>query len=101
MDKEEIKNRLLVAIKQDPNLMEIKSAALFGSYASGNQTPDSDIDVLMEFEPDATVGFFKLSDIKHNLESALKLPVDLLTPESISKYFRDEVLEQAEYIYEK
>ena len=101
MDKQEIKKQLLKAIKNSQNLQAIKSVAIFGSYVNGTPHEDSDIDVLIDFEPTAVVGFFAMSDIKDSFESLLKKSVDLLTPQAISKYFRDEVLNQAEYIYEK
>ena len=59
------------------------------------------LEALIDFAPTATIGFFALSDIKNEFESFLEKPVDLLTPQAISKYFRDEILSQAEYIYEK
>jgi len=92
---------LLEAIKHDPHLADIKSVALFGSHIHGTADDDSDVDVLIDFVPTAVIGFFALSDIKNNFESLLEKTVDLLTPQAISKYFRDEVLAQAEYIYEK
>ena len=101
MDKQEIKKQLLKAIKNSQYLQSIKSVAIFGSYVNGTQREDSDIDVLIDFEPTVVVGFFAMSDIKHSFETLLKKSVDLLTPQAISKYFRDEVLARAEYIYEK
>ena len=101
MGKEEIKKRLLEAVNQDPHISDIKSVAIFGSHVNGMATEDSDVDVLIEFEPTAVIGFFALSDIKDNFERFLQKTVDLLTPQAISKYFRDEVLQQAEYVYEK
>jgi predicted nucleotidyltransferase len=101
MDKQELKEKLLQAIIQDKHRADIKSVAIFGSYISGTPTDQSDVDVLIDFEPTAVIGFFVLSDIKDNFETFLQRPVDLLTPQAISKYFRDEVLEQAEYVYEK
>lgn len=101
MGKEEIKKRLLEAVRKDPHISDIKSVAIFGSYVKGNNSKNSDVDVLIDFEPDAVIGFFALSDIKDNFETFLQRTVDLLTPQAISNYFRDEVLQQAEYIYEK
>jgi predicted nucleotidyltransferase len=101
MDKQEIKKRLLKAVENSPHLEAIRSVAIFGSYVNGTPSEDSDVDVLIEFEPAAVVGFFALSDIKDTFESFLKKSVDLLTPQAISKHFRDEVLAQAEHIYEK
>ncbi len=101
MDKERIKNKLLEAVKKDPYLADIKSVAIFGSYVNGKATENSDVDVLIDFVPEAVIGFFALSDIKNNFESSLRRPVDLLTPQAISKYFRNEVLAEAEYVYER
>ena len=101
MDKENIKKILLEAIKNSPHFESIKSVAIFGSYVNGTPGIDSDIDILIDFEPSAVIGFFAMSDIKNNFESFLKKSVDLLTPAAISKYFRDEVIDQAETVYEK
>ena len=101
MNKEEIKKALLEAIKDGPYFESIKSVAIFGSYVNGAPGTDSDIDVLIDFEPSAVIGFFALSDIKTSFESFLKKSVDLLTPAVLSKYFRDEAINQAEMVYEK
>jgi len=101
MDKQEIKKQLSKAVRKSPHREAIRSVAIFGSYVNGTQREDSDIDVLIDFEPAAVIGFFALSDIKNSFESFLKKSVDLLTPQAISKHFRDEVLDQAEYVYEK
>ncbi len=101
MTKQQIKDQLLEALKHSPHLADIKSVAIFGSYANGTPTENSDVDVLIDFEPTAVIGFFALSDIKDHFEAFLEETVDLLTPQAISKYFRDEILAQAEYVYEK
>lgn len=101
MTKQEIKDKLLEAVKKDEHFSDIKSLALFGSYVTGQAKEDSDVDVLIEFMPKARVGFFKLAQIQRNLRGFLGRNVDLLTLEAISKYFRDEVLQQAEPVYEK
>ncbi len=101
MTKQEVKDKVREAIQQAPHLNDIKSVAVFGSYVSGTPTEESDVDVLIDFEPSATIGFFALSDIKDVLEAIVGKPVDLLTPQAVSKYFRDEVLAQAEYVYTK
>jgi len=92
MDKQEIKAKLLKAIKNDNHFDDIKSVAICGSYVNNMPTQDSDINVLIDFESDAVIGFFALSDIKDNFESFLKRQVDLLTPQAISKYFREDIL---------
>jgi uncharacterized protein len=99
MTKQEVKDRLLEAVRRLPHFGDIKSVAVFGSYVTGAPTEASDVDVLIDFEPTATIGFFALSDIKQGLEASIGKPVDLLTPQALSQYFRDQVLAQAEYVY--
>ena len=101
MTKQEIKRKLAEAIQRAPHFADIKSVTVFGSHVNGAATAASDVDVLIDFDPTAAIGFFALSDIKDFLETALGKPVDLLTPQAISKYFRARVLAQAETIYER
>ena len=100
MDKETIKALLLEAIRNDPHVADVKSAAVFGSFVRGEGGQDSDIDVLIDFVPSATVGYFELARIQRNLAVHLGRRVDLLTPQALSKYFREDVLREAEYFYE-
>lgn len=100
MTKQEIKERLSAAVRDDPNSADIKYVALFGSYVNGTPREDSDIDVLIDFHPQAVVGLFKYVDIQENLSNALGKKVDLLTPQAISKHFKEQVLQEAEPIYE-
>ncbi len=76
----------------------IRRLALFGSVLRDDFTPESDVDVLVEFEPGTTLGF-KLFDIQQELSAILGRRVDLRTPQELSKYFRDEVLAEAEEVY--
>jgi len=101
MVKQEIKSRILEAIRQEPHRNDIQSVALFGSILTGTDTPESDVDVLIDFVPSATVGFVKFSQIRRNLEQHVGRSVDLLTPQALSRFFRDQVLNEAEYIYER
>lgn len=101
MSKETLKKQIKEAILKNPFRQEIQKVSLFGSYLSGKPKKDSDVDILIEFTPEAKVGFFKLAQIQRNVESHLNKSVDLLTPEQLSEFFRDEVLKKAEAIYEK
>jgi predicted nucleotidyltransferase len=76
----------------------IRRLAFFGSVLRDDFTPDSDVDVLVEFEPGKTPGFafFAMQD---ELSEILGRRVDLNTPNELSKYFRDEVLAEAEPVY--
>lgn len=101
MTKEEIKSKLLEAVKNDSHLTDIKSVALFGSYISGTPGKDSDVDVLVQFTEDARIGFFEYVQIQRNMAVALGLQVDLVTPEALSKYIKPQVLKEAEIVYER
>jgi predicted nucleotidyltransferase len=76
----------------------IRRLALFGSALYGEFTADSDLDVLIEFEPDHVPGlaFFAM---EAELSELLGQKVDLNTPGFLSPYFRDQVLAEAEVYY--
>ena len=78
----------------------IRKLSLFGSLVSGNFGLDSDVDVLVEFEPDHTPGFFNLFRMEEELSKLFGgRKVDLRTPQDLSRYFRDEVMKSAEVQY--
>ncbi len=78
----------------------IRRLALFGSVLRNDFGPESDIDVLVEFEPDTKVGLFKLYDLEEELSRILGgRRVDINTSKSLSKYFRARVLAEAEALY--
>jgi len=80
----------------------IRRLALFGSVLREDFGPDSDVDVLVEFEPQARVGLFELYDMEQELSALLGgRKVDMNTPKSLSKYFRDEVFTQAQVQYDQ
>lgn len=72
----------------------IRRLAFFGSCAQEQAGPDSDLDVLVEFEPGHVPGFAFIA-IQQELTEMTGHQVDLHTPASLSRYFRDQVLEQA------
>jgi uncharacterized protein len=74
---------------------------LFGSALRSDFDPKrSDIDLLVEFLPGQSKSLFKLVEMEENLTSMLGRKVDLLTPGSLSKYFRDDVLKSAVVLYD-
>ena len=78
----------------------ILKLALFGSVLRGDFGPESDIDVLVEFDREYVPGFFHLFDMEEELSSLFGgRKVDLRTPQDLSRYFRDEVLAGAEIQY--
>ncbi|MFC1825188.1 nucleotidyltransferase family protein [Thermodesulfobacteriota bacterium] len=78
----------------------IKKLSLFGSSIHDDFRADSDVDILVEFEPDAHVGLIKFAGLELELSEILGRKVDLNTPEFISKYYREEVLAEAEVQYD-
>jgi uncharacterized protein len=73
----------------------IKRLSLYGSVLRDDFRPDSDVDMLVEFEPDKRIGLFGLSALQIELTEMIGRQVDLRTPEELSRYFRDEVLAEA------
>jgi hypothetical protein len=78
----------------------IQRLAVFGSALRADFCPDSDIDLLVEFEPDRVPGLFGISRMERELSVLLGgRKVDLRTPQDLSRYFRQQVLEEAEVQY--
>jgi len=77
----------------------IRKLLLFGSVLHGNFRPDSDIDLLVEFDPAHIPGFFKLANMERELSGIVGRKVDLRTPQELSRYFRAEVISEAEVQY--
>ncbi len=79
----------------------IRRLSLFGSTLKGISRPDSDIDLLVEFEQDAKPSLLTMAEIELELSSLLDgRKVDLRTAQDLSRYFRDEVVRSAEPQYE-
>jgi len=77
----------------------IRKLSLFGSVLHGDFGPDSDIDFLVEFDPAHVPGFITLAGIEIELSEILGRRVDLRTPQELSRYFRQEVVDTAEVQY--
>ena len=77
----------------------IRKLLLFGSVLHGDFRPGSDIDLLVEFDPAHIPGFFKLAHMERELSEIIGRKVDLRTPQELSKYFRAEVISEAEVQY--
>ena len=78
----------------------IRRLSIFGSVLKGTAKHDSDIDLLVEFEADAVPSLFDLADIEQELSGLLGRRVDVRTAGDLSRYFRDEVIREAEVQYE-
>lgn len=77
----------------------IQKLSLFGSVLRDDFRPDSDVDVLVEFEPGQPVGLIHLAAMERELSELIGRKVDLRTPADLSRYFRQEVVDTAEVQY--
>ncbi len=78
----------------------IRRLSLFGSVLRGVARANSDVDILVEFEPDQEPGLLRLAAIEAELSTLLGgRTVDLRTPQDLSRHFRHEVMRTAEVQY--
>lgn len=77
----------------------IHKLALFGSVLRKDFRPDGDVDVLVEFEPKYVPGFIGLARMEREISAIIDRKVDLRTPEDLSRYFRAQVVAEAEVQY--
>ena len=80
---------------------QIRKLALFGSVLRADFRPDSDVDVLVEFEPAARVDFLMFVAMQEELSEILQREIDLQTPNSLSVHLRSKVLSTTKVIYER
>jgi len=92
---EEIKNILALHQKELEEAFKVKRLAIFGSYARGEQTEASDLDILVEFREPVGFEFFRLARF---LEEILQIKVDLVTPDAIKENRRKYIEEDLTYV---
>jgi predicted nucleotidyltransferase len=80
---------------------QIRKFAFYGSVLRDDFGSESDIDVLVELEPGQPIGLMEVAGMEIELSEMLGRKVDLRTPQDLSRYFRDEVVAEAEVQYEK
>lgn len=76
----------------------VKKLGLFGSYSRGEQTPKSDIDILLEFEK--PIGFFKFIELEDHRTEKLGTKVELVTDDALKPLMRPYVMESIVYVQE-
>ena len=79
----------------------IARLSLFGSALRGELTAESDIDLLVEYVPGARIGYMRMAGQEIDLSAIVGRRVDLRTARELSRYFRQDVLDSAQLIYEK
>ena len=77
----------------------IRKLSLFGSVLRADFRPDSDVDMLVEYEAETVVTLLDMADQEIELGKILGRKVDLRTPEELSRYFRQQVIDTAEMFY--
>ncbi len=78
---------------------QIRELSLFGSQVRGDFSSKSDFDFLVEFQPEAEIGFIELGFIQEELENLVEKPVDLVPKDGLKKLIRKQVLEESEIVY--
>lgn len=78
---------------------QVRELALFGSAVRDDFHAGSDVDLLVEFEPEAQVGFITLSRMQRELSEALHRPVDLVPKGGLKPRIRQAVLSSAKVLY--
>ncbi len=79
----------------------ISRMLFFGSVLRADFGPDSDIDVLVEFDEEARITLFDMVDIQDELAALLGRNIDLTTPDGLSKYIRPDVIANAQVVYDR
>ena len=77
----------------------VRQIQLFGSASREGFGPESDVDLLVDFEPDAQIGFITLSHMQRELAQLFERPVDLVPRDGLKPRIREAVLSSAEVIY--
>ena len=77
----------------------VKELSLFGSSARGEMRPESDVDIMVEFEPGVRIGVIKFESLVDELEALAGRRVDLVTKRGLKPWVRPEVIKDARVIY--
>ena len=94
MSKEEIVQKLTVHQSELKELL-VKKIYIFGSHARGEGGEKSDLDLIVEFAPEAEIGLFAFARLRRRLSELLGKEVDLVTPEAIRPEMREEIFREA------
>jgi len=102
--REDVRMAIPISIPKDDiadfcrryNIREIR---LFGSILREDFGAESDVDVLVEFEPDAQIGFIALGRMRRKLSAIFQRPVDLVPRDGLKPHIREAVLSSAQVVY--
>ena len=77
----------------------ILELSLFGSAVRGEMRPGSDVDVMVEFDPNTRIGLIRFESLSEELEALIGRKVDLVTKSGLKPWIRPQVLKEAQVIY--
>ena len=92
------KQQIINTLQANRELLEefsVRSISVFGSVVRDEAQPGSDVDILVEFEPNARIGFFTFARLQRRLSDILGRPVDLVTPDALHKAMKSRILQEA------
>jgi len=95
MQRDEVLRKLRENLPKLRRRFAVRSLKVFGSVAQDEATETSDVDILVEFAPQARVGLFKFLELKTELEALLGAKVDLVTLDAIKRRMRERILGEA------
>lgn len=88
-------------VQSKPRLQQryqVTQLGIFGSYVRGEQTEASDLDVLVEFAPEARFGLLKFCELENDLSETLGLKVDLVMKTGLKPHIGDRILQEVIYL---
>jgi uncharacterized protein len=91
---EDIKATLQKILPDLQHRYSVKSLGVFGSYVRGEHTPDSDLDILVEFAPSAQFGLLKFCELENHLSDQLGLRVDLVEKSALKPIIGERILRE-------
>jgi uncharacterized protein len=89
----------LPALQEICRRYQVKQLSVFGSVARGDERPDSDVDLLVEFLPDARIGMVQYGGLMLALSELIGRKVDLVTKRALRPVLRDSILEESRLLY--
>ncbi len=87
------------AIAQLCKRYQVRELSVFGSAVRDDFTADSDIDILVEFQPEAIIGIIKFTHMQYEIEALIGRKVDLVSKRGLNPIIRDEVLGSSKVLY--
>lgn len=94
----EIKQNLINCLPLVQSNYQVKRLGIFGSYIRNEQTADSDLDVLVEFEQNARFGLLKFCELENYLSDKIGIKVDLVMKDGLKPRIGDRILQEVEYL---